>query len=132
MYKVWHILDSFQDFSFLLFSTCSSLFFFVLAVKDFYNWGHYSQIVLWKIPTCSGPLTIKALGVDGNNYGAYEKRSLFNLLQALANMWSFFGCRFHEGDTCSLWYELGAEDANTKAPNACLFLRFGRAKVVMI
>jgi hypothetical protein len=45
-------------------------------------------------------------------------------------MWSFFGCRFLEGDISSLWYELGAKNANKKTPNVHLFLQFGLAEVV--
>ncbi len=38
MYKVWQISNSPQDFPFLLFSTCSSLLFFIFAMRNFCNW----------------------------------------------------------------------------------------------
>ncbi len=130
MYKIWHISNSPQDFVFSLFSTCSSLFFFVLITRDFCNWGHHNQIALWRIPWHSKPLTTKALGAGGKSYGACEEGTLLGLLQALANMWSFFRCRFLEGDTSSLWYEFGAKNVDKKAPDARLFLCFDWTKVV--
>ncbi len=69
--------------------------------------------------------------MDGESYGACEEGSLFGFLQALANMWSFFGCKFLKGDIGSLWYEFGAGNANKKALDVRLFLRFGWAKVFM-
>jgi hypothetical protein len=131
MYKVWHILDSLQNFTFALFSTCSSLLFFVLTTKYFCHWGCHSQIVLWRIPRCSRLLTTKAPKADGESYGASGEGSLLGLLQALASMWSFFGGRFFEGDIGSLWYELRAKNVDRKALNAHLFLCFGRAEIVM-
>ncbi len=56
---------------------------------------------------------------------------LFGLLQALTSMWSFLGSKFLEGDTSSLWHELGTKDANRKAPNTHLFLCFDQVEVVM-
>lgn len=90
MYKAWHILDSPQDFAFPFFSICSSLFFFVLAVRDFSNSGRCNQIILWKIPWHLGLFTIEALRANGNNYGTCEEGSLFGLLRTLVSMWSFF------------------------------------------
>jgi hypothetical protein len=45
MYKVSHILNFFQNFSFLMFSIGSSLFFFGFIVRNFCRWGHHNQIV---------------------------------------------------------------------------------------
>ncbi len=61
-----------------------------------------------------GPFTAKAPRTNGERYGIGEEGRLFGLLQALASMWSFSRCRFLEGDTSSLWYELGTWDANKK------------------
>jgi len=131
MYKVWHILDSLQNFSFLMFSIGSSLFFIVLIMKNFYSWGHHSQIVSWKIPRRSGLLTTKAPRTDGENYGASEEGSLFKILQTLANMWSFSRYRFLEGNIDSLWYEFKVKDVDRKALDVRLFLCLGQAEVVM-
>lgn len=68
--------------------------------------------------------------MDGKNYGVGEEWSLLNMLQALTNMWFFFGCIFLEGNISSLWYEFEVEDANKKTLNAHMLLRFNRAKVV--
>jgi hypothetical protein len=76
-------------------------------------------------------LTTKALGADGESYGASGERSLLNLLQTLASMWSFFEGRFFEGDIGSLWYELRAENVDRKTLNAHLFLCFGWVEIVM-
>jgi hypothetical protein len=132
MYKVWHVSISLQDFSFTMFSTYSSLFFFVLATRDFCNWECHNQIALWRIPWHSRPFTTEALGADGESYGVGEEGTLFGLLQTLVSMWSFSGCRFLEGDTSSLWCELKAGDVDKKIPNACLLLHLGEAKVVTI
>jgi hypothetical protein len=132
MYKVWHILDSPQDFVFSLFSTCSSLFFFKFLQREiFYNLGRHCQIVLWRIPWHSRSFTVEALGANGESYGASDEGSLFSLLQALASRSSFSRCRFLEGDTSSLWYELRTRDVDRKALDVCLFLCFDRAKDVM-
>jgi hypothetical protein len=129
--KVWHISDSLQDLTFPLFSTCSSLLFFVVATKDFCRWGCHNQIILWKIPWCLGPLTTKAPGVNGESYGASEEGSLLGLLQAFASMSSFFGGIFLEGDIGSLWYEFGARNVDKIALNVHLFLCFDQAKIIM-
>jgi hypothetical protein len=77
-------------------------------------------------------MTTEAPWANGKSYGIGEERSLcLSLLQALAVMWSFSMCRFLKGDTSSLWYELGVEDANKKAPNACLFLHFSWVEVAI-
>jgi hypothetical protein len=47
-------------------------------------------------------------------------------------MWSLFRCKFLEGDTSSLWYELEAGDADRKTPDVCLLLCFGQAKIVLV
>ncbi len=69
--------------------------------------------------------------MNGENYGAGEEQSLLGVLQALANMWSFSGCRFFEGDASSLWYEFSAKDVDRKSLDDCLFLHLNRTKVVM-
>ncbi len=46
-------------------------------------------------------------------------------------MWSFFGSKLLEGDTSSLWHELGTKDANKKTPNIHLLLCFGQVEVIM-
>jgi hypothetical protein len=100
-------------------------------MRNFCNSRHHSQIVSWKITQHSGLLTTEALGMDGGNYGASEEGSLFKFLQTLANMWSFFRCRFFEGDIGSLWYEFGVNDVDSKALDVRLFLHFGQVEVVM-
>ncbi len=114
-----------------MFSIGSSLFFFVLIVRNFCSWGHHNQIVSWRITQRSGQFTTKALGTDGDNYGAGEEGSLFKRLQTLANMWSFSRCKCFKGDICSLWYEFGVRDVDRKALDVRLFLRFDQAEVVM-
>jgi len=79
-----------KNFVWPLYSTCSCLFFFVLATNDFCNWGCHGQVVLWRIPRHLRLLTIEALGANGKNHGVGEEGSLLGLLQTLTNMWSFF------------------------------------------
>jgi hypothetical protein len=69
--------------------------------------------------------------VDGKSYGVGEEGSLLGLLQTLASMWSFSGCRFLKENTSSLWYEFEAEDIDRKAPNLHLHLCLNRVEVVM-
>ncbi len=69
--------------------------------------------------------------MDGKSYGVDEEGTLLDLLQALANMWSFYGCRFLKGNTSSSWYELGARIVNKKVLHAHLLLPLGQTKIVM-
>jgi hypothetical protein len=57
--------------------------------------------------------------------------TILDLLQALASMWSFFGCIFFKGDTSSIWYELEARNVNKKTLDVRLLLRLGQTKVVL-
>ncbi len=121
----------FRLLSRLWFSFIFNLFifvFFVFTSKDFCNWGHCDQVVLWRIFRHSRPFTTEAPRANGKSYEAGYEGSLFSLLQTFTSMWSFYGCRFLEWDTSSLWHEFGARDVDIKVfslSRSCLGSRCG-------